>query len=110
MHLKSIRLKNFRCFDELHLELHPRLTVLVADNGGGKTSVLDAIAMGLSPMLRYLSTADQRLSGRGIADRDLRLVPVGSSRDSERWVASDYAQIFVETTENLMWDVCRYSV
>ena len=110
MHLKSIRLKNFRCFDELHLELHPRLTVLVADNGGGKTSVLDAIAVGLSPMLRYLSTADQRLSGRGIADRDLRLVPVGASRDSERWVASDYAQIFVETTRNLTWDVCRYSV
>ena len=105
MHLKSITLKNFRCFDELHLELHPHLTVLVADNGGGKTSVLDAIAMGLSPMLRYLSTADQRLSGRGIADRDLLL-----RRSGERWVASDYTQILIETTENLMWDVCRSSV
>ena len=67
MHLKSITLKNFRCFDELRLELHPRLTVLVADNGGGKTSVLDAIAVGLSPVLRRFSTADQRLSGFGIA-------------------------------------------
>ena len=110
MHLKSITLKNFRCFDELRLELHPRLTVLVADNGGGKTSVLDAIAVGLSPVLRYLSTADQRLSGRGIAYRDLRLVPVEGSRGDKRWVASDYTQIFVETTKSLTWDVCRSSV
>lgn len=123
MHLKSITLKNFRCFDELHLELHPRLTVLVADNGGGKTSVLDAIAAGLSPVLRYFSTADQRLSGRGIADRDLLLFPVedrrdrelplfpvGDHRDSERWMASAYTHIFVETTRNMMWDVYRSSV
>lgn len=104
MHLKSITLKNFRCFDELRLELHPRLTVLVADNDGGKTSVLDAIAVGLSPVLRYLSTADQRLSGRGIADRDLLL-----GRNNKRWMASDYTQIFVETTKSLTWDVCRSS-
>ena len=112
MHLKSITLKNFRCFNELHLELHPRLTVLVADNGGGKTSVLDAIAVGLSPLLRYFSTADQRLSslGSSISDKDFLLVPVEDRRGNERWVASDYTQILVETTENLTWDVCRYSV
>ena len=111
MHLKSITLKSFRCFNELHLELHPRLTVLVADNGGGKTSVLDAIAVGLSPVLQYFSTADQRLysRGSGIADEDFLLVPIEDSRGSEHWVTSDYTQILVETTENLMWDVYRSS-
>ena len=110
MHLKSITLKNFRCFDELYLELHPRLTVLVADNGGGKTSVLDAIAVGLSPVLRYFSTADQRLSGRGIADRDFLLVPIKDHLGNERWVASDYAQVSVETMEGLKWRVWRFSI
>ena len=109
MHLKSITLKNFRCFDELHLELHPRLTVLVADNGGGKTSVLDAIAVGLSSVLRYFSTADQRLSGRRIADRDFLLVPIKDHLGNERWVASDYTQISVETMEGLKWRVRRFS-
>ena len=110
MHLKSITLKNFRCFDELHLELHPRLTVLVADNGGGKTSVLDAIAVGLSPVLRRFSTANQRLSGFGIADRDFLLVPIKDHLGNERWVASDYTQISVETMEDLKWRVWRFSI
>ena len=109
MHLKSITLENFRCFDELHLELHPRLTVLVADNGGGKTSVLDAVAVGLSAVLRRFSTADQRLSGRGIADKDFLLVPIKDRLGNERWAASDYTQVSVETVEGLNWAVRRFS-
>ena len=110
MHLKSITLKNFRCFDELHLEIHPRLTVLVADNGGGKTSVLDAIAVGLSAVLRRFSTADQRLSGRGIADKDFLLIPIKDRLGNERWVASDYTQVSVEAVEGLKWGVRRFSI
>ena len=72
MHLKKVTLKNFRCFEDFEIPLHPRLTVLVAENGGGKTSILDAIAIGLSPILRYLSSADQRLTGPGIKDNDFR--------------------------------------
>lgn len=37
--------ENFRCFSELEVLLHPKLTVIVAKNGGGKTSVLDAAAL-----------------------------------------------------------------
>ena len=109
MHLKSITLKNFRCFDELHLKLHPRLTVLVADNGGGKTSVLDAIAVGLSPVLRRFSTADQRLSGVGLADKDILLMPIKDLLGNERWVASDYTQVSIETMEGLNWEIQRFS-
>jgi len=47
--------------------------VLVAENGGGKAAILDGIAIGLSPVLRYLSSADQRLSGTGVKDTDYRL-------------------------------------
>ena len=32
-------LRNFRCFAECTIELHPHLTVLVAENGRGKTAV-----------------------------------------------------------------------
>ncbi|MBK7848069.1 MAG: AAA family ATPase [Zoogloea sp.] len=68
MRLSKITLSNFRCFERLELDLHPRLTVLVGENGAGKTAVLDAIAGALSPVLTYLSSANQRLSGRGIQD------------------------------------------
>lgn len=32
MRLKSITLKNFRCFEHLEVDLHPRLTVFVGEN------------------------------------------------------------------------------
>ncbi|MBK8454825.1 MAG: AAA family ATPase [Thiofilum sp.] len=39
----SLELTNFRLFSELKVELHPELTIFVAPNAGGKTSILDAI-------------------------------------------------------------------
>jgi predicted ATP-binding protein involved in virulence len=49
MKLNSLTLQNFRCFEHLELDLHPQLTVLISENGGGKTAVLDAIRVILSP-------------------------------------------------------------
>lgn len=130
MNLKSVTLKNFRCFEHITLPLHPRLTVLVAENGGGKTSILDAIAIGLSPLLRYFSSADQRLSGPGFKDNDFRLSSVArasetivsaehdlfpetlskpelASSGQDRVLSSDYVQVNVEADESLRWDTWR---
>lgn len=46
MELKTLTLKNFRCYKDLSVSFHPQLTVLVAINGEGKTSVLDALRIG----------------------------------------------------------------
>lgn len=129
MHLKKVTLNNFRCFEHLEVPLHPRLTVLVAENGGGKTSILDAIAIGLSPVMRYLSSAEQRLEGPGIKDADFRLMsepsprtksepnfldklgvsPPLSNQDSKsgRVVKGDYAQVVIETVDGMVWDNWR---
>jgi len=105
MHLKSVILRNFRCFKELTLDLHPELTVLVAENGGGKTSILDGIAIGLAPIRRYLSSADQRLSAKpGISDTDFHLE---SSDTTKRQKRCDFTQIEVETTNGIKWDKWR---
>ena len=45
---REIRLDNYRCFDELRLPLEEDTTVLFAENGGGKTALLTALAMGLA--------------------------------------------------------------
>jgi predicted ATP-binding protein involved in virulence len=109
MRLKTVTLKNFRCFESLQLDLHPRLTVLVGKNGGGKTAILDAIAVGLTPVLHYLSSANQRLAGTGIKDTDFSIEAWDSRAGKERWGASDYAQVTVETTSGLKWDTWRPS-
>ena len=45
---REIRVDNYRCFEELRLSLERDTTVLFAENGGGKTALLSAIAMGLA--------------------------------------------------------------
>jgi predicted ATP-binding protein involved in virulence len=112
MRLRHVTLNNYRCFDELDLELHPRLTVLVGTNGAGKTAVLDGIAAGLSPILRYLSSADERLSGKGagIKDQDFKLVPRSGRAKKESWSAAPYARVKLSTTSDLSWDYWRPSV
>ena len=109
MRLKKIRLENFRCYESLTLDLHPRLTVLVGKNGAGKTAILDALAIGLSPVLRYLSSANQRLSGVGLKDTDIRIESWGVRGGQQRWGACDFSQITVETTNSLKWDVWKGS-
>lgn len=50
--LREIRLENYRCFDEFRLILEEDATVLFAENGGGKTALLTALAMGLAVFQR----------------------------------------------------------
>ena len=109
MRLKSVTLNNFRCFESLTLELDPRLTVIVGENGAGKTALLDGIASGLTPVLTYLSSADQRLAGRGIKDSDFRLQGLPGQRGKMQWSAADYAQIMTTTEGGLRWDYWRPS-
>ena len=50
LNLQRLHLWNYRCFPMLDIQFHPQLTVLVAANGGGKTSILDAIAIAYGPV------------------------------------------------------------
>lgn len=57
MKIDSITLKNFRCYKDLKLELHENVTVLVANNGQGKTTILDAIRIALWPYVGQFDLA-----------------------------------------------------
>lgn len=46
--LKELKLKNFRAFDDLTLKLDESLTVIIGNNGSGKTAILEAISKSLS--------------------------------------------------------------
>lgn len=72
LRLDRLSLTNYRCFARCELELHPELTVLVAENGSGKTAVLDAAASALSVFVNALYPAEPI---RKILRSDVRLVP-----------------------------------
>jgi predicted ATP-binding protein involved in virulence len=52
LRVKQLSLANYRCFESLDLALEDDLTVLFAENGGGKTALLTALAMGLAVVQR----------------------------------------------------------
>lgn len=70
MKLESIRLQNFRLFTDVTCDLHPELTVFIANNGGGKTSILDAIRILFDTYLGAFPSG----KGRGIKLVDVRTV------------------------------------
>ena len=72
MRIDRLELRNFKKFAEL--SLHPQFTLLIGDNGAGKTSVLDALAVALGIWL--VTPPDSTLSGsrRRIYPSEIRLV------------------------------------
>ena len=54
MKLRRALIENYRAITRLELDLDPKLHVFVGDNGKGKTSVLNAIAVGLGSIPHLL--------------------------------------------------------
>jgi len=70
MRIESIKLKNFRCFENLEVTFHPQLTVIVGKNASGKSTILDAVAIAVGT---YPSAFDG-IGNYGIRKEDARLV------------------------------------
>ena len=71
MQITELELENFRCYKKLNLELDSRLTVVVGENGKGKTAVFDAIRMALAPAVEAFGFEAVKL-----LPKDSRRVPV----------------------------------
>jgi predicted ATP-binding protein involved in virulence len=68
--LDRLVLENFRCFRSLDLTFDQRLTVIVASNGGGKTAVLDAVALAWR---LFVDTIQTEKASNGFDHADIRL-------------------------------------
>ena len=73
MRLHQLTLQNYRCFDQLHIDLHPELTVLIAPNGAGKTTVLDAARVAVWPFVKGFDLGSQTGKAATIQPLDVRL-------------------------------------
>ena len=51
MRIERLKVKNFRCFEKLEMQLHPKCNILVGINGAGKSTILDALAIALGGYL-----------------------------------------------------------
>ncbi len=73
MKIDVLSLKNFRCFEEIEIPLHENLTVIVAQNGIGKTTILDALRIMLWPYVRAFNTKNQKDPGNSISKSDVTI-------------------------------------
>lgn len=74
MRIDRLHIGNFKKFEQgaPAFELHPQFTLLVGDNGSGKTSVLDALAVALG----LWHKAAPGSGWRNILEEEIRLQPV----------------------------------
>lgn len=84
MKIQTLHLKNFRCFEDFTIEFnsgdaeHGGLTVLVAKNGEGKTTILDAVNIALGMFFRKMPIS----KGNIFQKRDLRNIDdINTMRD-----------------------------
>lgn len=80
MYLEKIHIKNYKAIEELDIDLKPGVNLLIGDNGAGKTSVLEGIAVALGGM--FVNVVG--VSTKNIVKDDVRLKikPLGDSSTS----------------------------
>lgn len=87
---EKIAVEQFRCFEQLELALEPDVTLLFAENGAGKSSVLHALAVGLAAVQtgtpRALKLDAQRDTRKVTLDERGRREPAGAC--SLAWTAT----------------------
>jgi len=69
MKLNSLDIENFRCFKSNNIKFDSQITVIVAENGIGKTAILDAVAVALGPFLGGFDAG----TSKGFKKEDARL-------------------------------------
>ncbi|KOR33833.1 MULTISPECIES: AAA family ATPase [Planktothricoides] len=78
MKINRIILENFRCFENEEFELSSPYTLIIGNNGKGKTAILDAIAVGISALLSEVSESGSLLF---LKDNDVRLASYKKGRN-----------------------------
>lgn len=115
MKLKEIRLRNFRCYEDLTVPLDEKLTVLVAPNGQGKTAILDAISIALWDFVKKFDLAKPYPAYNiGIDKNDVRIIKNQIPHHKDIEELEEYRQgggmvrqlnteIIATDTENFVW-------
>ncbi|MCC5805067.1 MAG: AAA family ATPase [Opitutales bacterium] len=67
MHLQTLELTNFRCFRSAKVNFAKSVTIMFAENGHGKSSILDALAIAFDEVVKH------HVTGRGGARGNVAL-------------------------------------
>ncbi|MEB3232839.1 MAG: AAA family ATPase [Leptolyngbyaceae bacterium] len=77
MRIETLDIQNFRCFESFHLDLDPRCTILIGNNGSGKTAILDSLAIAAGSW--FIEIGSSHLRPRSILKDEIRYVRFGKN-------------------------------
>ena len=104
MRIKKLELHNFRCFENYELELAERFTLLIGDNGSGKTAILDALAVAMGAFLLDIpdiKSADKRYISSDDMKNSFQIMGQTPTKEKEGLTMVD--AIGVINNENIKW-------
>jgi predicted ATP-binding protein involved in virulence len=81
MRIDRLEITNFKKFSNYTIDLHPQFTLLVGDNGTGKTTILDALAIAAGVWLVNSPDTTLNNSRRNILPSEIRLEAIENSID-----------------------------
>jgi predicted ATP-binding protein involved in virulence len=81
MRIDRLEITNFKKFSNYTIDLHPQFTLLVGDNGTGKTTILDALAISAGVWLVNSPDTTLNNSRRNILPSEIRLEAIEASID-----------------------------
>ncbi|MFA7236792.1 MAG: AAA family ATPase [Phycisphaeraceae bacterium] len=102
MHIDHLEIENFKKFTRQELDLHRQFTLLVGDNGSGKTSILDALAVAVG----IWHTAAPGYGWRNIHTEEIRseAIPTGDRKFFKSYLPSKItATGAIGSHENINW-------
>lgn len=83
MRLNKIEIKNFKCFENESIKLHPKLNILMGNNGTGKTSLLEAFRILIGSLYLAFDKYKEKIEMPGIVKDDIRLKTVSNSLEPQ---------------------------
>ncbi|MBB1329605.1 AAA family ATPase [Pseudoalteromonas sp. SR43-7] len=93
--MKKLNLSQFRQFEKISVEFEPQVTILVGDNGSGKSTIIDAIAKSL----KYLAATiiKENASRSSLDDRDINVDELADIATAINLLAVEDGQYFEHT-------------
>ena len=70
VYLEKVHIMNYKAIDKIYIDLQPGINLLIGDNGAGKTSVLEGIAVALSGL--FVNVAG--VSTKNFVKEDARMI------------------------------------
>ena len=107
MHISQIHLKNFRCYEDVEIEFHPRFNIFVGINGTGKSSALEALRIAIGSLFLGVDKYKDKIASPGISQDDVRLFGLEQQYPvviSSKGVIEDFSADGVSRVVEIEWE------